>query len=91
MATVQQVIQVVLGFAQTNIFTSSPDTIDDAIVPKPANMNDLVFNDYFAALSGAVAAGGIQANVPVQCTKDCLSWMDVVNCVFFNQVGGGLG
>ena len=91
MATLATVTSTVLAFGQTNTFTSSPATIDDTIVPAPGAMNSRIFQDFFGALGTAVAGGGITCNLPVQCVKDAAAWMDIVDCVFFNQTGGVLG
>ena len=90
MATLEKVNEVILAFAKANIFTSSPDTIDSAIVPAPSAMNTQIFQDFFAALSAAVGAGGITCNHGFQCVKDSKTWIDVSNCVFFSQTGGVL-
>src|SRR5580765_6990776 len=56
MATIQQGIDAVLAFAQSpsNIFTASPTTIDDTIVPAPGAMDDQLFLDFLGALRTAM-------------------------------------
>jgi len=89
MATLDQVTQAVVEFATSSTLAITPGSITEPIVPSPAAMTDLVFNQFYFDLLSALGSKNISARAPMESVRGCTNWSHVAVLVFHFQVPAG--
>lgn len=77
MATLKQVNDVVMKYAEESKKFTTPSAIIDPIQPSIASLTDESFNDFYFSLLEFMARQGLQARVPIAALKACRIWRDI--------------